>query len=98
MDGVVGLVAIVSALAGALSTYVAARIDRAHLLRRIDTIAAQRARDRQLLVFYGTTLGDIANKNGLGERFSTGILRVLTFTPAGGTDDRLDDSNANDGA
>lgn len=91
MDVTMLLVALCSAAAGALSTYVQARIDRAHLLRKIESIAAQRARDRQLLIFYGTSLSDIANKNGMGERFSTGIMRVLTFTPTEGTNDRLDD-------
>lgn len=84
------LIALCSAAAGALSTYVMARIDRATLSRRIDALVAARARDRALLIFYGTTLGDIANRNGMGERFSTGIMRALTFTPTEGTDEQSD--------
>lgn len=93
LNAVMVLVSVCSALGGALGTYVLARIDRAQILTKIEAMERQRARDRLQLVFALTFLSDIANKNGMQERFSTGIMRALTFTPTEASDERFDGPN-----
>jgi hypothetical protein len=90
LNAVMLLISVCSALGGALGTYVLARIDRAQMLRTLETMQTQRTRDRAQLVFALTMLSDIANKNGFSERFSTGIMRVLSFTPTEGSDEQFD--------
>jgi hypothetical protein len=96
VDPLTLLMTLLAAGAGALSTYVLARIDRVQMMKRIDRLAEQRERDRRVLTFALAFLADVAKKNEMGERFSTGILRVLSFTPASGSHGIDDSDTIND--